>query len=145
MIESICFEHCLNDSEISNLNPISLAFLGDAVWSVLIREFFCSNSTFKSNELHKLSTKFVRASFQATLYDKVYDFLTDSEKEISKRARNAKINTLPKNASLSEYKKATSFEAIIGWCYLRQDFSRIKWFYDFVLQDLNLVLQEIRK
>ncbi len=145
MIEKICFESITNKNQILNLNPISLAFLGDAVWSVVIREFFCSNSTFKSNELHKLSTKFVKASYQASLLDRLNDKLSEEEQQIAKRARNARLNTIPKNSNLSDYKKATSFEAILGYNYLMQDFDRIKFFYNFILVELKQVLQEKRK
>lgn len=112
MLENIKLNKKYTESDIININPLNLAFIGDAVWTLLVREFMCNNTNYKNNNLHKLTTKFVKAVFQAKALEKLEDVLTTEEKDISRRARNTKINTASKNASLAEYKKATSFEAV---------------------------------
>ena len=95
----------------------------------------CNNTNYKNNNLHKLTTKFVKAVFQAKALEKLEDVLTTEEKDISRRARNTKINTASKNASLAEYKKATSFEAVIGYLYLLEKFDRLKYFFEVLSKD----------
>lgn len=135
MLENIKLNKKYTESDIININPLNLAFIGDAVWTLLVREFMCNNTNYKNNNLHKLTTKFVKAVFQAKALEKLEDVLTTEEKDISRRARNTKINTASKNASLAEYKKATSFEAVIGYLYLLEKFDRLKYFFEVLSKD----------
>lgn len=117
-------------NELNQINPLNLAFIGDGVWTLMVRDFFCKHTNFKNNNLHKLTTKFVKATYQAKALDKLQDLLTDDEKDLARRSRNTKMNTTSKNASLQDYKKATGFEAIIGYLYLLKDNNRIKKIFD---------------
>ena len=130
MINDIKFFKSLTDRQVVDINPLNLAFIGDAVWTILVREFFCQHTNFKNNNLHKLTTKFVKAVYQAKALDILQEDLTEDEKDISRRARNTKLNTISKNASLVEYKKATSFEAVIGYLYLLGNFDRLNLFFE---------------
>jgi len=130
MIENIKFTCAKNDCDVVEINSLNLAFIGDAVWTVLVREFFLQHTNFKNNNLHRLTTKFVKATYQAKALDFIYTELTDLEKDIARRARNTKMNTVSKNASLADYKKATSFEAVIGYLYLENKFERINFFFE---------------
>lgn len=101
-----------------NLNAVSLAFVGDAVYSLYVRTLFCTSTQAKSGELHKKSTRFVKATAQSTALDIIEPILTEKEKDVLRRGRNTKTNTVSKNASLADYKKSTAFEAVIGYLYL---------------------------
>lgn len=101
-----------------NLNAVSLAFVGDAVYSLYVRTLFCTSTQAKSGELHKKSTRFVKATAQSAALDIIEPILTEKEKDVLRRGRNTKTNTVSKNASLADYKKSTAFEAVIGYLYL---------------------------
>ena len=129
-------------SQCKELSPLSLAFVGDAVWTLLVREYFCEKTTLKNNPLHRLSTKLVKASFQATAFQEIEKHFTEDEEAVAKRARNVKLNTTAKNASLSDYRKATSFEAVIGFVYLQGDKERLNFFVDKLLSHFEEVLSQ---
>ena len=124
-----------DDFEASQNNCLNLAFVGDAVWTLFVRDFFANNTNYKNTFLHKLTTKFVKASYQAMALDKLQNNLTEFEKDLARRARNTKMNTVSKNASLMDYKKATGFETIIGYLYLTENFNRIKVFFNILKDD----------
>lgn len=108
----------LTEKEILNLNPLVLAFVGDSVQQLMVRTRLASTSTAKAGELHKLATNEIKASSQAKLMDSLMNSLTEDELAVFKRARNTHMNTMAKNASLSDYKKASGFEAVVGYLYL---------------------------
>lgn len=130
MIENLNFNQAQTSFEAIQNNSLNLAFIGDAVWTLLVRDYFLRNTQFKNNNLHKLTTKFVKATYQAKALDLLQEELTDFEKDIARRARNVKMNTVSKNAPLADYKKSTSFEAVIGYLYLTNNFDRIKDFFN---------------
>ena len=123
--------------EASLNNPLNLAFVGDAVWTLFVRDYFANNTNYKNNFLHKLTTKFVKASYQAIALEKLQENFTELEKDLARRARNTKMNTVSKNSSLVDYKKATSFEAVIGYLYLTENFERIKQFFNILKEDFS--------
>jgi len=131
-------ERNFTENEIVEVNPLNLAFIGDAVWTLLVRDFFCEHTGYKNNNLHKLTTKYVKAVYQAKALEILQNDLTEQELNISRRARNTKVNTMAKNATLAEYKKATSFEAVIGYNYLLGNFDRINFFFDILSKDFTL-------
>lgn len=107
-----------SDKDILLINPQSLAFVGDAVYSLFVRTHFCMVSNARSRKLHKMSTDFVKATAQSKSLDDIFDSLTEDEQAVAKRARNTKVNTMSKHAKMIEYKKSTAFEALIGYLYL---------------------------
>lgn len=130
MIEDIKFTEAQTSSQAIENNSLNLAFVGDAVWTLLVRDYFLHKTNFKNNNLHKLTTRFVKATYQSKALDILQEDLTDFEKDIARRARNTKMNTVSKNAPLADYKKSTSFEAVIGYLYLTNNFDRIKCFFN---------------
>ncbi len=114
-----------SEKDILMINPQSLAFVGDAVYSLFIRTHFCMVSNARSRKLHKLSTDFVKATAQSDALDMIYDSLTEEEMAVAKRARNTKVNTMSKNAKMIEYKKSTAFEALLGYLYLKGETARL--------------------
>lgn len=108
----------LTPKEILELNPLVLAFVGDSVQQLMVRTKLASTSNAKAGELHKLATAQVKASAQAKFMDEIMSLLTEDEIAVFKRARNTHMNTMAKNASVADYKKASGFEAVVGYLYL---------------------------
>ncbi len=108
----------IDDNEINKINPQSLAFVGDAVYTLFVRTYFCEHDKVKSKLLHKKVIDFVKASAQSQALDNIMDILTEKEVDIAKRARNTKVNSMAKHAKMIEYKKSTGFEALLGYLYL---------------------------
>ena len=115
----------LEKSKVIGINPIVLAFLGDAVYSLYVREKLVLSSDLKTGELNKLAVGMVKASAQANLINKIMPLLNGEEIAVFKRARNSKKTTKAKSASVSQYNLSTGFEALIGYLYLIGEFDRI--------------------
>ena len=101
-----------------NANPIVLAFVGDAVYTLYVRKKLTVQTDFKAGEMQKLSINEVNANAQALFVKDIMDILTEEELGVFKRARNAKKSTKAKHASVIDYNMATGFEAVLGFLYL---------------------------
>ena len=112
------FEETITIEQAKQLNPIVLAFVGDAVYSLFIRERLAKSVDKKSGVLSELASHEVNAAAQARRADELSEFLTEEENAIFHRARNAKKPTHAKHASISEYNKSTGYEAVLGYLYL---------------------------
>ena len=115
----------LTEEEAKLKNPQVLAFIGDAVYSLYVRNLIVLNNEGKSGELHKLTTKFVKAKSQSETIEKIMPLLTEKENDIFRRGRNYKTQSVAKNSSVQEYHRATGFEAVLGYLYLSGQFERI--------------------
>ena len=113
------------EKQAKETNALVLAFLGDAVYSLKIKEFLVKENMEKAGALNRLATSFVRASAQAQVFDAIKDGLNENEQNVAARAKNIHTNNVPKNSSLEEYKKATSLEAVVGFNYLCGNNERI--------------------
>lgn len=103
--------------DIREYNIKTLAYMGDAVYELYVREHLVRNSREVANKLHRKTIKYVSAKAQEYIMNNIYELLTEEEREIYKRGRNASAHTVPKNTDIVIYKKATGFEAIIGYLY----------------------------
>ena len=117
--------HELSKAKLKDYNSLVFAFLGDSIHTLFIRSMLVMNSTSKVGSLHKKTSEFVKASAQAKALDAIMNDLTEEELRIVKTARNSHSKTVAKNASLEDYKKATSFEALIGYLYLLNETQRM--------------------
>ncbi len=108
------------------MNPVVLAFVGDAVYTLLVRERLALSSGEKTGALNKRASELVSARGQSGLLEKILPALTEEETEIYHRGRNAKKPTKSKNASVGEYARSTGFEAVIGYLYLTGRTERIE-------------------
>ena len=115
----------LSNSEVKDRSSLVFAFVGDAVFTLFVRTYLAEISTAKAGTLHTETSKFVRASYQKKLLEMLENMLTDDEKSIVNMARNAKTNNVAKNSNLEEYKKSTSFEALLGYLYLKNSNQRL--------------------
>ena len=109
-----------------NLSPVVLAFVGDAVYSLYVREKLVLGTDFKTGTLQKLSSRQVSAKGQSELIERLLPALTEEEADIFRRGRNAKKSTRSKHASVGEYNRSTGFEALIGYLYLTGRHERIE-------------------
>ncbi|MCQ2554541.1 MAG: ribonuclease III [Clostridia bacterium] len=107
------------------MNTTALAFLGDAVYEVHVRERVLSSGEVHADMLHRFAVRYVKAASQAKVYRKILPELTEDEAALSKRARNHKMHTMAKNADPVDYKNATAFEALLGYIYLKGDTERL--------------------
>ena len=105
----------MEEKDAVQLNSLSLAFLGDSVFTLFVREYLVNRHDGKSGFLHKLASTYVCAAAQAKMIDGISGELTETESEIARRARNCHTASKAKNASLSDYKKATMLEAVLGF------------------------------
>lgn len=111
--------------DIRTYSPLTLAYIGDAVFEMIVRTLIVEKGQRAANTLHKHTTKIVCAQTQAQLIDAVYESLTEEEQDIYRRGKNTKIHSSAKNASLADYRKATGFEALCGYLFLKDDTVRI--------------------
>lgn len=95
------------------MSPLTWAYIGDAVYELYVRNYLIETTNLKPNKLHKEAIKYVKAGSQAQILEKIYELLTDSEKEIVKRGRNTQNHHLPKNANHTDYMYSTAFEGLI--------------------------------
>lgn len=109
------------------LNPVVLAFVGDAVYSLFVRERLTFESDCKTGELNKMATAQVNATAQSDFIKQILPLLSDEETTIFKRARNAKKPTRAKHASVADYNLATGFEAVLGYLYLIGENDRLNY------------------
>lgn len=115
----------LSAKEAQQLNSLVLAYVGDAVQSLYVRQNLATTLDLKAGELHKLASKVVNAHNQAVLADKLFDTFTQEEKDVFLRGRNGKSHHKAKNQTGADYRKATGFEAVIGYLYLTGNDARI--------------------
>ncbi|HLR20389.1 MAG TPA: ribonuclease III domain-containing protein [Tissierellaceae bacterium] len=114
----------LTEEDILLLSPLQLAYIGDGVYELLIRTFVLERDL-SVKDLHKSTTDYVKAETQAKIIHELEDILTDKEKSIVKRGRNAKSNTTPKNTDMIDYKHSTGFESLFGYLYLKGEDERV--------------------
>lgn len=108
----------MTEREAKQYSPLTLAFLGDSVYERLVRKRLLVNANMPVGKLHELTIKKVCAEYQSKAVDRISDMLTESEADIVKRGRNASGMTVPKHASVAEYRKATSLECLFGYLEL---------------------------
>lgn len=120
--------------EVKALNPLVLAYVGDSIYELLVRTYLVDRFRDKSaHKLHVDAIKFVRAHAQSEFINMFENELTEEETEIFKRGRNAKSKTVPKNAEVQEYRKATGFEALMGYLYLTNQQERIYYIFNVII------------
>ena len=119
-------ERLIEKEDINLLSPLTWAYVGDAVYELYIRTNLVNNTKLKPHKLHIESIKYVRAKAQADILKKIMNDLTEEEKGIVRRARNAENHHLPKNADPQDYMYSTAFEGLIGFLYLTKQDERLK-------------------
>ena len=114
----------VKEVDINTYSPLTLAFIGDSIYDLVIRTVIVEQGNRKPQSLHKKKSSIVKAQTQALFIEALTDELDEKEADIYRRGRNAKSYTSAKNASIGDYRKATGFEALLGYLYLKQNMER---------------------
>lgn len=120
---------------IRNCNSLSLAYIGDAAYEILVREHILKSGITVNGHMHLAAKRLVSAKAQNALLEKLLPHLSEDEAGVVRRGRNAKPNSHPKNANLAAYHNATGFEALFGYLYLSKSFDRIREIFDIIIQN----------
>lgn len=115
-----------SETDINQMSPLTWAYVGDAVFELYIRTRLVDTTKLKPHSLHIKAIEYVKAKSQAKMLKNIYDNLTDDEKDIVRRGRNAENHHLPKNTDVQDYMYSTAFEALIGYLYLCKNTLRLK-------------------
>lgn len=113
------------DVDVRTYSPLTLAYIGDGIYDLIIRSLVVAKGNARAGELHKRTSRIVKAKAQAEMIESLLPLLTEEEADIYRRGRNAKSPTMAKNATMSDYRKATGFEALMGYLYLKDEFPRM--------------------
>jgi ribonuclease-3 family protein len=119
-----------NEDELRSLSNLGLAYLGDAVYEVMVRAWLCLKGKATSGKLHRAALSYVTAPAQAAMAECIMPLLTDQEADVLRRGRNTKPHSLPKGAKRGEYQLATGLEALFGWLYLRGETERLNMLFE---------------
>lgn len=125
MLQKIQDQFELQQVDIREYSPLTLAYIGDGIYEVVIRTILVSQGNRPVNALHKEAVHYVKADAQAAIIETVMGQLTEEEAGVYRRGKNAKPHTTSKNGTVGDYHKATGFEALIGYLYLKNEFDRI--------------------
>jgi ribonuclease-3 family protein len=128
----------IGDVDVRTYSPLTLAYIGDGVFDLVIRSLVVAGGNTKASQLHARTSHIVKAATQAQMAEALSPHLTEEEADIYRRGRNAKSPTMAKNASMSDYRSATGFEALIGYLYLTDRFARIVELTKLALNELNI-------
>ena len=123
--EKFLDEFGLEEQDLRTYSPLTLAYIGDAIFELVVRTVLVERKNTQAEKLHKAATKIVKAETQALMIEALKEELTEEELAVYKRGRNAKAVTRAKNATMSEYRRATGFEALMGYLYLKGDIARM--------------------
>ena len=116
----------MNDINTSVLSPLVLAYIGDGVYELFVRNrLILDFPQTPPSKLHKLSSACVKAHSQSNSMKVIEPILNEKELSVYKRGRNAKSGTVPKNADVTDYRRATGFEALVGYLYLNKEYDRL--------------------
>ena len=115
----------ITDVDIRTYSPLTLAYIGDGIFDLIIRSLVVAKGNARAGQLHRRTSQIVKAKTQAEIIESIIPLLTEEEADIYRRGRNAKSPTMAKNATMSDYRKATGFEALMGYLYLKDEFPRV--------------------
>ena len=121
--------------ELLKMSNLGLAYLGDAVYEVMVRSWLCLHGKLTPGKLHKAALDYVAAPRQAAKMDLLLPILTEEETTIFKRGRNANPHSHPKGATRREYQIATGMEALFGWLYLQGQTDRLNELFELIMRE----------
>ena len=115
----------LKDQDIRSYSPLTLAYIGDGVYELVIRTILVKKGNCPVNRLHKKASSLVKAAAQSGIMEVIEEKLTPEELSVYRRGRNAHSPTMAKHATMADYRRATGFEALIGYLYLKEEYTRM--------------------
>lgn len=124
------------DFDLRQISPLTLSFIGDSVYDLMVREYVISLANRPVGQLNKRKVNVVNCKFQAECAEILEPLLTEEETVIYKRGRNANVHSVPKNANRNDYHKATGFEALFGYLYLKKDIARLRELFALLVDNI---------
>ena len=115
----------MEEVDIHTYSPLTLAYIGDSIYDLIIKSLVINQGNKQVNKLHKETSSFVQASAQSLMMRAMQEHQTEEEHAVYKRGRNAKSVSPAKNQSITDYRRATGFEALLGYLYLKKDWKRL--------------------
>ena len=115
----------LEDQDLRSYSPLTLAYIGDGVYELIIRTILVKKGNCPVNRLHKKASSLVKAGAQSAIMGVIEEELTPEELSVYRRGRNAHSPTMAKHATMADYRRATGFEALMGYLYLKEDYTRM--------------------
>lgn len=115
----------VGEVDIRTYSPLALAFIGDGVYDLVVRSLIVGKGSTRPGQLHQRTSHLVKAHTQSVMMDSILPVLSDEEADVYRRGRNAKSPTMARHATSGDYHRATGFEALMGFLYLRGEFCRI--------------------
>ena len=115
----------LEDQDLRSYSPLTLAYIGDGVYELIIRTILVKKGNCPVNRLHKKASSLVKAGGQSAIMEVIEEELTPEELSVYRRGRNAHSPTMAKHATMADYRRATGFEALMGYLYLKEDYTRM--------------------
>lgn len=115
----------MKEVEVQEYSPLTLAYIGDSVYDLIIKSLVINGGNKQVNKLHQETSRLVQASAQSLMMRTMQEHLTEEERAVYKRGRNAKSVSPAKNQSITDYRRATGFEALLGYLYLQRDLKRM--------------------
>ena len=115
----------MEEVDVQTYSPLALAYIGDCVYDLIIKNIMISKGNKQVNKLHKDTSALVQASTQSLMMRTMQEHLTEEEHAVYKRGRNAKSVSPAKNQSITDYRRATGFEALLGYLYLKKEWKRM--------------------
>ena len=120
--------------DLLNMSSLGFAYLGDAVYEVMVRAWLCLHGKLTPGRQHKAALAYVAAPRQAALLERILPLLTQEEAQVLKRGRNASPHSYPKGATRQEYLAATGLETLFGWLYLRGETDRLNTLFETMME-----------
>lgn len=115
----------MKEVDVRTYSPLTLAYIGDCVYDLIVKSLVIHQGNKQVNKLHKETSGLVQASSQSKMMRKMQEYLSEEECAVYKRGRNAKSVSPAKNQSITDYRRATGFEALLGYLYLKKEYKRM--------------------
>ncbi len=125
----------LEPEKINALSSLGLAHMGDCVYELMVRSWIVYHGRLTAGSLHRETVRYVSAPAQAEAVGRIAGELTEQEQSVYKRARNAHVNSVPKNADIGQYHAATGLEALFGWLYLKGEHGRLNELFAKIMEN----------
>ncbi|MBR1931281.1 MAG: ribonuclease III [Lachnospiraceae bacterium] len=140
LLEDIKTCFACEEKDVRTYSPLALAYIGDAIYDLIIRSVVVERANRSANDLHRMAVRYVKAETQAKLAMALLEHLTEDEATVYKRGRNAKSYTIAKNASRGDYRKATGLEALFGYLYLTDQMDRLLYLVKSGIEWIDMTL-----
>ena len=124
----------MDDKTLNSVPTLNLAFIGDGVYDLLVREYLVTHSSAHVGELNQMKVELVNCKSQAAFMKQIMEQLSEEELDVYKRGRNTKVNSASKHSTLSDYHAATGMEALFGWLYLKGRQERINELFTLIIE-----------